>query len=56
MEQSSFIVHGIFIFTVSNVTSYILLQEFLYIFGFNSRNGFNPLILTSYKPSWIWDL
>ena len=50
MEQSSCTVREVFTLTVSNVTGYSLIQDY-YVFGFISRLGFDPLILTGYKPS-----
>ena len=47
MEQSSCKVCGVFTLTISNVIGYILIQDY-YVFGFNSRLGFDPLILTGY--------
>ena len=50
MDQSSCIVCMVFTLTVSNVLGYILIQDY-YVFDFNSRKGFTPLILTGYKPA-----
>ena len=50
MEQSSCIVRRVFTLTISNVTGYILIQDY-YVFGFNKRKGFDPLDPIGYKPS-----
>ena len=52
MERSSCIVRGVFTLTVSNVTGDILIQDY-YVFGFNSRLGFDPLIFIGFKLTLI---